>query len=395
MRNTLIYVVLTALLPLFTQAQSAKRAAIREIQLSGSGYELGVQHGKLLKKEIAELVDKMKANTTRALGKDAAQVINEFMQYAQFTDAIKQYTPDLYDEVRGIADGSQQALNDIMVFNLLDEFWVYEDNLANHHCSGVGVPASTGNPAYIAQNMDIESYTDGYQLLLRLSKTTTQPEQLILTHPGCIALNGMNEVGIGACMNTLMQLKASSKGLPVAFIVRRILSSTDKNELLQFIQSVPHASGQNYIIGIQDEVFDFEASANKVVRFDPTNANGTLYHTNHPLVNDDVKDWFAKPSLATEQSNSYIRLASVRNRIMGSPTVNDGLIKETLRAKDDPNNPVCRAPKHGGFTFVSVIMTLTGTPFLQVTAGPPDESEYKRVAFSPQAVSAEGILKKR
>ncbi|MVM34184.1 hypothetical protein GO755_29400 [Spirosoma sp. HMF4905] len=388
MKTLVACLLLLASLPLVNQAQSAKRAEIREIQLSGSGYELGLQHGKVLKKEIAELVAKMKANTTRVLGKEANQVINEFIQYAQFTDAIKQYTPDLYEEVKGIADGSEQALNDIMVFNLLDEFWVYQDNLANHHCSGVGVPASNGNPAYIAQNMDIESYTDGYQILIRLSKTPTRPEQFILTHPGCIALAGMNETGVGACMNTLMQLKASSKGLPVAFIVRRILASTDKKDLLNFIQTVPHASGQNYIIGIKDEVYDFEASANKVVRFDPKNANGTIYHTNHPLVNDDVKDWFKKPSLAPEKSNSHIRLASVQNRVMRSPIVNDGLIKEALRAKDDKNNPVCRAPKNGGFTFVSMIMTLTGTPFLQVTAGPPDESEYKRAEFSNRAMSA-------
>ena len=61
--------------------------------------------------------------------------------------------------------------------------------------------------------------------------------------------------------------------------------------------------------------------------------------------------------------------------------VNDVLIKETLRSKDDKENPVCRAPKNGGFTFASVIMTLTGMPYLQVTAGPPDQSEYKRFDF--------------
>ncbi|MGB4844692.1 MAG: C45 family peptidase [Ferruginibacter sp.] len=370
----------------FGQSTTQKRGAIREINLTGTGYELGLQHGKLLKKEIGELVTLMKANTSKALGKDADLAIKEFSEYAKFTDAIKKYTPELYEEVKGIADGSAQTLEDIMVFNLLDEFWVYQNNLANHHCSGMGVPATKGHPAYIAQNMDIESYTDGYQVLIRLSRTNTRPEQFILTHPGIIALNGMNEKGIGACMNTLMQLKASVSGLPVAFIVRRILNSTDKNELLNFIQTVPHASGQNYIIGIKDEVFDFEASANKVVRFNPDNANGTIYHTNHPLVNNDVKEWYKKydPTLAVKpaENNSSIRLAAVKNRIAENPVINDVLIKETLRSKDDSNNPVCRAPKNGGVTFGSVIMTLSGKPFLQVTAGPPDESEYKRFDFS-------------
>ncbi len=370
----------------FGQSATPKRGSIREINLTETGYQLGVQHGQLLKKEIGELVSLMKANTAKALGKDADLAIKEFTQYARFTDAIKKYTPELYEEVKGIADGSAQSLNDIMVFNLLDEFWVYQNNLENHHCSGLGVPATKDQPAYIAQNMDIESYTDGYQILIRLARTNTRPEQFILTHPGIIALNGMNEKGIGACMNTLMQLKASTTGLPVAFIVRRILNSTDKNDLLNFIQTVPHASGQNYIVGIKEEVFDFEASANKVVKFDPNNANGSIYHTNHPLVNNDVKEWFKKydPSLAEKprESNSAIRLIAVQNRIAENPAVDEVLIKEALRSKDDSNNPVCRAPKNGGFTFGSVIMTLSGKPFLQVTAGPPDESAYKRFDFS-------------
>lgn len=387
MKTKLFFVVLIA--SFSALGQSSKRE-IRQVVLSGSGYKLGLQHGKLLKKEIGELVVKMKKNTADNLHKDAEQVIKDFIAYAQFTSAIKQFTPDLYEEVKGIADGSGQAFNDIMVFNLLDEFWVYIDDISNHHCSVIGVPSVNGSTGYIAQNMDIESYTEGYQILIRLERTGQRPEQLILTHPGAIGFAGMNEAGIGACMNTLMQLKATPKGLPVAFIVRRILSSTDKNDLLDFIQTVPHASGQNYIIGIRGEVFDFEASANKVVRFDPKNANGTIYHTNHPLVNDDVKPWLEKYSPKADikpvNSNSYIRLAAVQNRIAKAAHIEDTLIKETLRSKDDTNNPVCRTfrKEEGGFTFGSVIMTLTGAPFLQITAGSPDASEYKRVDFTPK-----------
>lgn len=363
---------------------------IREINLSGSGYELGLQHGKLLKKEIGEVVNKMKQNAAINLKNDAELVLNGFYAYANFDESINKYTPELYEEVRGIAEGSGQAFRDVMVLNLLDEFWVYVNNMNNHHCSGMGVPSLNGSTSYIAQNMDIEKYTDGYQILMRLARTNARPEQLILTHPGLIALNGMNETGIGTCVNTLMQLKASSSGLPVAFIVRRIINSTDKEELLRFIQTVSHASGQNFIIGIRGEIYDFEASANKVVRFDPKNENGTVYHTNHPIVNDDVKPWFEEynPNLNDKPlaSNSHIRLASVQSRVSQAARLDDNLIKETLRSKDDTNNPVCRNVNStsggGGFTFASVIMTMTGNPSMQITAGSPDEAGYKKVGFS-------------
>jgi predicted choloylglycine hydrolase len=364
---------------------------LRELTLSSTGYELGLQHGRQLKKEIAEIVARWKENTARATGRDAEEVLDEFFQYAQFTDAIKQWTPDLYEEMRGIADGSEQDFNDIYVLNLLDEFWVYQNKLANHHCSDMGVPAINGNPSYIAQNMDIEEYTDGYQTLIRLEATESRPEQLLLTHPGLIVLNGMNAQGIGVVVNTIMQLRASSTGLPVAFVVRRIVNSTDKEDLLDFIQNVQHASGQNYIIGIDGEVFDFEASANKVVRFDPGHPNGVVYHTNHPIVNTDVKPWFFAfhpffPDKARIQvSNTYIRIKALKDRLIENEAIDDAQIMDALRSKDDANNPVCRANRQTNsgftFTFASVIMILTDEPSLQLTVGPPDESEYKQYSF--------------
>lgn len=357
---------------------------LKEITVSGSGYERGFQHGEQLKAEITGIIAKWKTNTTAALGRNVDQVLAEFFEYADFTGAIKKWTPDLLEEVRGIADGSGQDFNDVFVLNLLDEFWVYVDNLEDHHCSAVGVPSSGGRPGYIAQNMDLERYTDGYQVLMRIPADDRYPDQLILTHAGLIGLNGMNDSGVGVCVNTLMQLKASSSGLPVAFVVRELIRKTDSEDILEFVQRVDHASGQNYLIGIRDEVYDFEASANKVVRFKPENANGTVYHTNHPLVNDDVKPWYAahNPALPDEKQpepvNSHFRLEAVKKRMVADGVIDDETIKGTLRSKDNEQHPVCRANQKGNsfFTFASVIITLSEKPSLQIVAGPPDEGEY-------------------
>jgi len=363
---------------------------LREITVSGTGYERGLQHGKQLSTEIGDIIAAWKANTEAALGRDADLVLAEFFEYADFTGAIKKWTPDLYEEIRGIAEGSGRDFEEIFVLNLLDEFWVFIDNLENHHCTGVGVPAAGSSPAYIAQNMDLEEYTDGFQVVMRIPGNDQDPEQLILTHPGLIALNGLNDGGVGVCVNTLMQLKASSKGLPVAFVIRAVTRQTDREEILDFIQRVDHASGQNYIIGIRDEVFDFEASANRVVRFNPGNANGSVYHTNHPLVNDDVKPWYAKddPTLPREQrsepGNSEFRFEAAEHRMSTATAVEDATIADTLRSRDHQQHPVCRTNqgRGAGFTFASVIMTLSDPANLQIVAGPPDEGDYSSYSFT-------------
>ncbi|UII81125.1 C45 family peptidase [Flagellimonas sp. CMM7] len=386
MKKKLIIIVMLFSAGCFAQESTRE---LKQMNFSGTGYKLGLQHGSQLKEEIAAIIKAWKTNTSKQLGKDANEVVADFFEYANFIKAIKRWTPELYEEIIGISDGSGQSFRDVFVLNLLDEFWVYVNNIHNHHCSGLGVPAMNGKPGYIAQNMDLENYTDGFQMLMRLERTKNRPEQLILTHPGLIALNGLNENGIGVCVNTLIQLRANAHGLPVAFIIRRIINTDNKEEVLDFINKVNHASGQNYIIGIQGEVYDFEASANNVVRFVPENKNGTVYHTNHPLVNTDIKPWFEaynpKPLNGQNLLNtdSHFRYRAIEKRMTTKIELTNHSLIEALRSRDNKKNPVCKTnlKNEWGFTFASVVMTLSETPYLQITAGPPDESEFVKIGF--------------
>jgi predicted choloylglycine hydrolase len=201
----------------------------------------------------------------------------------------------------------------------------------------------------------------------------------------------MNENGIGVNPNTLMELQSSTDGLPVAYVIRGILSQEKSEEVVPFIYSVKHASGQNYVIGIRDSVYDFEASANRIVRFYArTEQPGIVYHTNHALVNHDVKTWYLKYHKAvlageTKDWNSEVRYSTLQKRL-GRPVqeVSSEEIKSALRSKDDEKNPVCHTYREGDnvFTFSSVIYTLTGKCSVQVTKGSPDQSEYQEHFFT-------------
>ncbi len=383
--------LLTICADLFSQQPEIKvnnKKNISVIELNGNGHERGLQHGKVLKTEIAEVFLKWKKFIQQQTNSNADTIINNFLKVTNFEPAIRKHTPELYEETKGIAEGSGQSFKDVFCFQLVDEFWVYVDsfyNVKNHHCSGIGVAATKTNPAYISQNMDLESYRNGYQTLLHIAATKNEPEQYILSCAGLIALNGVNSKGIGLCVNTLMQLTASTNGLPVAYVIRGVLSKKNGESALKFLKTVPHASGQNYIIGLFDKVYDFEASANKVIRYLPDPSNETLvYHTNHPISNDDIKPWhkeFLKKVLSggATDDNSIIRFTSLKNRLT-IPTleVNDKVLKEVLISKDNLKNPVCLNYNEGylAFTFSSVIFTLGKKPTIQVTNGSPDQSEY-------------------
>jgi isopenicillin-N N-acyltransferase like protein len=375
-----------------TTANAADKKNVPVIELSGNAYERGLQHGKQLKVEIASVFIKWKNNIRAAVSGDPDSLLTAFLKTTNFEPITRKYIPEIMDELKGISEGSGQNFNDVYAFQLVDEFWVYLDkqfNSKNHHCSGLGVPASANHPAYIAQNIDLESYMNGYQVLLHIAATKKEPEQYVISCAGLVGLSGMNEKGIGVCVNTLMELQASADGLPVAFIIRGILNKQNGNDALAFLKTVKHASGQNYILGITDSVYDFEASANQVIRFLPKEQSSVVYHTNHALVNHDVKEWYVKyheKVLAgqTKKGNSEVRFASLENYLNKlSEEISPEIIKNTLRSKDNALNPVCRPFKEGaGFTFSSVVFTLGWRRSVQITYGSPDLSEYREYFFN-------------
>ncbi len=371
-------------------AQTNNNKKVPVLELSGTAYERGLQHGTQLKTEIATIFKKWKANM-RSSNPDS--LIAAFLKATNFEPAIKQHIPAILDELKGIAAGSGQAYTDVYAFQLLDEFWVYLDRERNeprHHCSGMGAAATKTSPAYIAQNMDVENYMQGGQVLLHIPATKTEPEQYIVTCAGLVALNGMNSAGIGMCMNTILELESSYNGLPVAFIIRAVLNQQNGREALNLLQAINHASGQNYILGVGEEVYDFEASANKVIRYIPAGGDGSLvYHTNHAVANDDVKPWYKKlfeRNVAGQNpnDNSVVRMAALQNRLtVNAGSISPDIIKSALRSKDNPYNPVCRVYREGGFgfTFSSILFTLTGKKSVQLTYGSPDQAEYVEYFF--------------
>src|SRR5262249_54473794 len=151
----------------------------------------------------------------------------------------------------------------------IDEYWVNGNGVAGEHCSAIGVAQRNGQPTIVAQNMDLEGFRKGFQVLLHIKHAKNKLESLVLTHAGLIGLNGMSNRSIGVCCNTLSQLANCRDGLPVACVVRGALEQATEDAAIEFFRRVKHASGQNYIIGGPSKVHDLECSAGKVSVFTP------------------------------------------------------------------------------------------------------------------------------
>lgn len=149
-------------------------------------------------------------------------MIKTFLESTRFLNSIQTWTPDIYEEIKGIADGSGQSLEDVFAFNLIDEYWAHLDRVKNENqeknkCTAVGVAKSSDQPTIVAQNVDIDNYMQGYQVLLHIQGDKQTPEQYIMSCAGFLGFAGMNK-NLSLVINALTDVNSSVEGLPVTFV---------------------------------------------------------------------------------------------------------------------------------------------------------------------------------
>jgi hypothetical protein len=133
-------------------------------------------------------------------------------------------------------------------------------------------------------------------------------------------------------------------------------------------------------------VVDLEVSANQISPFIPVTGGDRVYHTNHPLVNDDREQWEAMLSRMTVDQaatfraggTTFSRCATLESRVrdVAGPVTVDG-IKAVLSSHE---GGVCR---HGGaegiasVTFGCAIMELAPAQRLHLAPGPACETGFR------------------
>lgn len=367
---------------------------IRVIELKGSARARGLAHGETLRADIHELFGKWKENIRQDMDIDPDVFLEQMVTETDFIPAVKKWTPELLEEVEGIAEGAGVDFNTVFARQLSDEelwFRILKKiecgiNIAEN-CSSLGVTAQAGLPNIIAQTMDMPEYCDGHQVLLHIKHQESDLEELVFTVAGKISLAGMNNAPIGICCNTVMQLNHNRVGLPEDFIVRAILARATIEDALDFLYSIKHASGQNYVLGGVDRVLDLECSANKICQFEPYPMAGRVFHTNHPVANDDqstFRDWLAQ--IPPEKKHAfYSRMTTERRFAVLARAMSDLsaplTIGQMIEILSSHEGPVCIDGDGRSITLGCLIMELSGTPVLHLAPGPPCSTEFKEYRF--------------
>lgn len=372
-------------------------ASLQLLVLDAMPRQRGQIHGETLAGRIHTHLERWLHFLGEETGLEPRRYLRQFLADTDFIPAAEKWTPDLLEELRGIAEGSRADFDLIFARMLSDEEPWYRlgvkfgDGVFGEHCSALGVHEPGQPHPIIAQNMDTAFVMDGSQVVLHIKQPGSPVEALVFTAAGKISLCGLNNFGVGICCNTLLQLDYRTDGLAEDFVVRGVLQQRSLADALAFMRRIEHASGQNYIIGGREGIVDLECSAHKVVEQRPRPQANRLYHTNHPLANDDQaifrrrleRHGEANRRQLASSTTTYDRYATLQAK---AGDFSAGLTLERIKeilCTHEGGAPICIDRGAGKLvTLGSLIMELGERPLLHAAGGPPCSTPYQVFSFS-------------
>ena len=337
------------------------------IDMAGSPRDFGRAHGEQARALIQQSREAWRDAMAQA-GHEPDVLVVTLSKEAGFRSAVNQHLPWLLEEVAGLAEASGLTDDEIFAMNCLDEAWWWGKPPTG--CSTVAIGASETRPAVCGQNMDLDDWMDGTQVVLRTSPADGA-RQVMLSRAGMIGLCGVNDSGVAVLVNTLPQLPVSSNGVPVAFVLRAALAAKGVNEAATILQRLPHASGQAYTLASSGGVIGLECAAGVAVEYinDPE-LPADRWHTNHPL---------AAATDADPEPDSQERMDALDDSAPEVDTID--AVKQLLA---DGDSGICMFSERWPgpwLTFGSIAVELVDPPAAHIAPGPPDRTPWSTFTF--------------
>ncbi|MDQ7026190.1 MAG: C45 family peptidase [Anaerolineae bacterium] len=355
---------------------------MRVLEMSGSFYDMGKQHGETFHDAIHEFTEdriQLSGNekwTGRSLSREAVLALADACVLEH-----ERYAPELMDEVRGMADATGLSLGALIISNGYTDFidTVYSvgditqkakiPQFASDNCTAFLVPkeATADGQGMYGQTWDMHDTATPNVVLLQ-GKPDNAPNFLAFTSIGCVGMIGMNEHGIAVGINNIMAADGQI-GVMWPFVIRKILMQDNIDDALSCLIDVKLAGAHNYLIMDKNgRGYNVEAMPTRfhIAQLDKE----SIVHTNHCLIpeNHEVE----RKRTPESQANSQQRLSRAQE-MLERDDITPQLLMEVTRHEE-----VCQRsqpPMHVESSGAAIMRPATGD-FWAVWGLPP-ENEYE------------------
>jgi len=335
------------------------------LKVSGSHFSCGEQIGQHFSDQIHLYLGLCKNDPPKNMSwQDCLD------QTRLFYEPTQKYFPQIVDEIRGVAKGSNLDFTELFALTI-EEF--YTSYYPHHACTDMIFLPPSSQHTIVAHNNDLPA---------TFSKVLTTVEwnfddgsrMFTVGLAGYMASVGVNNSKIVLSGNELTPTDTSI-GIPRALIARAILLARTYDEAIATATHPARASSYNNIITVPGRSVSIEGSAKNYELVFPN--NGVLTHSNH----------YCSPKMLKYEGNpnhtsSIERLASA-NRIVGqSDKPIDLQTAESFLKSHDPSgvgddNTICRHGETAITTFGFAVDLEEGV--VEVASGNPCQNVFEKV----------------
>lgn len=354
----------------------ANVAPFPQFRFQGVPREVGRQHGEALRDKIQQHLDLIytrgaaNSNLTRSACLELA---------GGFGPYVQQYTPDLYDEITGLAEGANIPLLEAMLLQVRQEaIHVARFHQVDLECTtfAVTAPFTKDGRTYAGQNIDMAGRVEEFAAVVTFA-VPGKPEVHMVVPAGQLSHSGMNSEGMSANGNFLNSV-GWRRGYPRYLLTRLALEQRDIKTALAKVLEPRRASSRNLLLADRHgAMVDIE---NTVDDHQLVWGEGYLYHANHYMYPEMEKH---EVSHEYELTNSQRRASRMQELILaGRGVIDAAYLQQAFRDhKLDPDS-ICvhRRPPKDSHTFASLITHLNDLK-MDVAKGPPCQNEYATYTF--------------
>ena len=336
------------------------------IKISGPAEERGRQHGRLLKDRIHRTIEFYRKQFLIP----EVEIVSAAEQFRCNTRA---FSEALYVEIESLAEAAG-----------VDPLWIYALNgrtellnLNPMECTSLAFR----DLGLIGQNWDWDLEMEELAVILDIENPDGH-RILTMTEPGMIGKIGMNNRGVGVCLNFMSIENYRPGGIPLHVLLRAVLDSDSLSVARSVVYTgAPGKVGNILIAGGSGEVENIELAGEALFSVPVTDR---FAHTNHFLtrVDYDLK-------LFPNTIGRYRRALELLDE-MEQPSVN--AMKAILLDHADEDHPICRRrfshpwlTDDTSITVATVIMDLKNLQF-HITRGNPFDHPFSVFEMASEAV---------
>jgi isopenicillin-N N-acyltransferase-like protein len=347
--------------------------------------ERGRQYGEQARAQIACSIDFYKGEFELRSGLAWDEVRRRSPKWAPLIEA---YHPEALEEVRGVAEGSGFAFEEVLALNGRGELRI-ADPFGGDGCTSFalsGEAAGDGH-VYCGQNWDWRVGTKESVVMLRIEQEP-KPTIVMQVEAGQIGRQGASSAGIALNANGLGARFGERVGLPQPYIRRKILNAWDMTEALEAVFKSQQALCTNLLISHRDGfAIDLETTPGRHGWGYPE--DGVLVHTNHfryfvPKQIEGTYRYFSPDSL--------YRAERIERVLARAGEARDGaamrsLIREAMSDHFGAPDSVCNHPNEAdpwwdqNETVASSVVDLTSGEYW-IAHGNPCEHDYELLPWN-------------